>query len=197
MPRKAPKRASMMREGAAPRLRFPVTAEMIEKSKPNDSGHCMVALGLKAAIPHAAWVTADLATIRFTDIRTGMRYIYLTPASAQVALLDFDDGVLPEPFDVTASAAQIVEPKKVREARTKASPGKRQKATVSRGSSKQPVKVGGKAPKVGALRGGHTGRPRARILDKDGNVRAHVRTGRVRSFGLREMATRRGAYSKS
>lgn len=114
--------------GRAPQLNFPVTAEMIETAIPQDSAHCMIADGLKAAIPDARQVAVDLATIRYTDPRTGRRYIYLTPIPAQVALLDFDQGNKPNPFTVKAHAAQILltragpKEKKVVEPKKKAAP---------------------------------------------------------------------------
>jgi hypothetical protein len=92
----------------APKLDFPVTAEIIETSIPADSGHCMIADGLKAAVPHATDVSVDLATIRYTDRQARRRYVYLTPPEAQRALLDFDHGNKPEPFSIAAHAAQIV-----------------------------------------------------------------------------------------
>ena len=98
----------------APKLDFPVTAEMIDTAVPRDSSHCMIVDGLKAAFPYARKPTVDLATIRFTDPATGRRYIYLTPEHAQLALLNFDHGIKPEPFLVTGYAAQIVEARKRR-----------------------------------------------------------------------------------
>lgn len=98
--------------GRAPQLDFAVTAEMIENAIPQDSSHCMIADGLKTAIPHARQVAVDLAAIRYTDSRNGRRYIYLTPAPAQIALLRFDNGEKPGPFQVKMHAAQIIEPKR-------------------------------------------------------------------------------------
>lgn len=94
--------------GRAPQLNFPVTAEIIETAVPKDSAHCMIADGLKAAMPKATDVSVDLATIRFSDRESGRRYIYLTPPVAQVSLLKFDHGEKPEPFVVKAHAAQII-----------------------------------------------------------------------------------------
>lgn len=53
----------------------------------------MIADALKATLPHATHVMVDLATIRYTDREKGVRYTYLTPASAQQALLCFDQGM--------------------------------------------------------------------------------------------------------
>jgi hypothetical protein len=112
--------------GRAPQLNFPITDEMIETAIPKDSAHCMIADGLRAALPHAQQISVDLATIRYTDPRTGRRYIYLTPTPAQVALLDFDQGSKPKPFTVKAHAAQILltsaGPKKAGDPKKKAEP---------------------------------------------------------------------------
>lgn len=100
----------------APKLDVAVTTEIIAAAVPTDSGHCMIADAVKAAIPHASDVTVDLATIRYTDRHARRRYVYLTPPDAQDALLDFDNGILPAPFEVVAHAAQIrdLPPKKAK-----------------------------------------------------------------------------------
>lgn len=107
MPQNHPKRVT---GGAAPQLNFPVTDEQIATAVPTDSAHCMIADGLKAALPHARGVTVDLATIRYTDVRNGRRYIHLTPPEAQYALLQFDWGIKPKSFVVKNHAVQIIEP---------------------------------------------------------------------------------------
>jgi hypothetical protein len=69
----------------------------------------MIADAIKEAIPNAQSVAVDLVTIRWTDPVRELRYIYLTPRRAQLALIDFDRGVVPKPFDVQlAGAAQVV-----------------------------------------------------------------------------------------
>jgi hypothetical protein len=195
----------------APKLDFEVTAEVIERSIPAHSGHCMIADGLKAAMPHATDVSVDLATIRYTDRKARRRYVYLTPPDAQDALLDFDNGVRPEPFSVAAHAAQIRdlpaakpkkavkdkkipltksggdEPKdeKIPLTETPAEPSKRKMATVMNnpaGGGTVPIKVGGNLPAMGALAGGAGSH--------------NARTGRERRFGLRAMGRARRQLSE-
>jgi hypothetical protein len=69
----------------------------------------MIAEAIRLAVPNAQSVAVDLVTIRWTDPVRELRYIYLTPRLAQHALIDFDSGVEPRPFDVKlAGAAQVV-----------------------------------------------------------------------------------------
>jgi hypothetical protein len=164
---------------------------MIESALPENSAHCMIAEGVKAAYPKARRVSVDLATIRFTDPATNTRFIYLTPRPAQLALLDFDHGDHPEPFTVQASVAQVVAAKAsaakgTTEAAAKGPTGPAKKRTRKRavlientrsGSRRVPIKVGGNAPPMGVLaRGSGSNKPRA-----------GARTGQIRSFGLKAM----------
>lgn len=181
----------------APKLDFMVTPDVIETAIPKDSGHCMIADALKAAIPTARNVSVDLATIRFTDPKTGRRYIYLTPYPAQQALLDFDQGVPPEPFTVKTHAAQIIPPKPPKPPKPQpesaesgstptegASEPKRRPPRRAElvpnpaGGGSVPVKVGGSAPGMTALATGYIG---------NGEAREKLRSGRRREFGLKVM----------
>lgn len=174
----------------APALNFEVTAEHIATAVPKDSGHCMIADALAAAMPQATYVSVDLATIRWTDEAAGLRYIYLTPGRAQRALIAFDQGEKPEPFRVRAQAAQIVLTGAARRRRSaqyaeaKERSGKRPfqqafLATPSHGTadSSVPVKVGGETLPKGALQGGTAKR-------QDEPARQQQR-GKRREFGLR------------
>ena len=75
-----------------------VTQEMIDRAIPADSSHCMIADAVQATLPKAEFVAVDLATIRWSDRKKGLRYTFLTPRGAQWALVQFDQGVKPEPF---------------------------------------------------------------------------------------------------
>jgi hypothetical protein len=69
----------------------------------------MVAEAIRAAEPRFNHVSADLATIRFTDPRKGARYLFLTPPLAQQALINFDQGHKVEPFTfLLRRPAQVV-----------------------------------------------------------------------------------------
>src|SRR4029077_4496531 len=56
------------------------------------SGSCLVADAIKDQHPEFSSVKVDVATVRFTDKKQGVRYIYLTPASVAETLLAFDQG---------------------------------------------------------------------------------------------------------
>lgn len=91
----------------SPKLRLNVTDEIIAASKPRDSNHCMIADALKASYPDAKAVAVDLATIRFTDRGKGLRYTYLTPRIAQVHLVKFDQGILPDAYSFVLRGAHV------------------------------------------------------------------------------------------
>lgn len=74
-----------------------VTPEIVNVAIQRDSGHCVVADALKAAVPMARNVSVDLQTIRWTDLASRRRYIYLTPGPLQALLVNFDQGVKPDP----------------------------------------------------------------------------------------------------
>jgi len=90
------------------RVDVAVTPEVIETAVEGDSGHCMIADAVKAALPDARNISVDLQTIRFSDPKKRMRYVYLTPRMAQLALVDFDAGEKPEPFTFRLDRAHIV-----------------------------------------------------------------------------------------
>lgn len=73
-----------------------VTPELVNVAVQRDSGHCVVADALKTAVPSARNVSVDLQTIRWTDLASRRRYIYLTPGPLQVILVNFDQGIMPD-----------------------------------------------------------------------------------------------------
>jgi len=90
------------------RIAVNVTEELIDAAIPLDSSHCMIADAIKAAVPEARSVIVDLAAIRWTNSKEGKRYIYFTPGSVQDVLLQFDNGVKPQPFRfVLRAPAQV------------------------------------------------------------------------------------------
>jgi hypothetical protein len=91
--------AKKLRTFKAPVIRGKVTEEMILNAVRGNSGWCMVSVAVKAAAPWATHISSDLQTIRVTDPTKGLRYVYLTPRMAQNALIKFDQGKQPEPFD--------------------------------------------------------------------------------------------------
>jgi len=90
-----------------PRPRFQITQDIIDNACRQDSRHCMIAEAIKTQIPNASNVIVDIATIRFSDQKKGLRYIYLTPPIAQKALVDFDDGISITPFAFRVKTAQV------------------------------------------------------------------------------------------
>jgi len=162
------------RPGLNRRLEVEITEEVIAAAIKADSSHCMIADAIKAQVPGATRVSVDLQSIRFTDRKRGVRYLYLTPGLAQVSLLRFDQGETVEPFvlkaprpaQVTAAitARTTVDPdgKKVK----RESKPSRRKTVSKPNRGNVPVVIGGKLPPNGAL----------------SNAR-----GKVRSFGLRQL----------
>ena len=67
----------------------------------------MIAEAIKRAFPKASAVAVDISTCRFSDLSKGLRYVYLTPRTAQDAIVDFDEGLLPQPFKVKLRAPHV------------------------------------------------------------------------------------------
>lgn len=136
-----------------------VSQEIINAAIPKDSSHCIIADALRAAVPAARHVSVDLQTIRFTDPATSKRYVFLTPGPAQSVLVNFDQGVMPEPFLMRlGKPAQIV--KSGRTARDKGEtdahpnmpPGQRRRLrTRTDATQGHPQVLGGKLPPTAAL----------------------------------------------
>lgn len=94
---------------SSPKVRIVVDQQIIDNSTKRDSSHCMIAEAIKRTLPDARSIAVDLSTIRFTDPKQNLRYIYLTPRPGQIALIEFDRGNKPEPFSILLSrAARIV-----------------------------------------------------------------------------------------
>lgn len=91
----------------APRARLEITHELIDGAIPRDSSHCMIAEAVKMNFPDASHIAVDIQTIRFSDLKRGLRYTYLTPRVAQVCLIKFDQGFRPEPFGFQLRNGQV------------------------------------------------------------------------------------------
>jgi hypothetical protein len=92
----------------SPRVRVAVTAEHVATAIPRDSGHCMIADAVRDCVPGATNVAVDIQTVRFSDPAKGLRYVYLTPQVAAAALVDFDDGTAPAPFEFELRGAWVL-----------------------------------------------------------------------------------------
>lgn len=152
-----------------------VTDEIINSSIPRDSGHCVWADAIKAAVPTATRISVDLQTMAFTDPVSKRRYVYLTPARAQVDLVKFDQGIRPEPCVLRlGKPAQIRKSGTSRPAATSSPPLRELpedgKAVVVMEESNRaaPQILGGQLPPVAALSN---------------------RRGRRRTFGIRSTGT--------
>lgn len=84
-----------------------VTQELVDRAVQRDSHHCMIAEAIKEQNPHFARILVDLQTIRWTNTRTGKRYICLTPEEAAAKLVDFDQGRQIEPFAFAVKVVQV------------------------------------------------------------------------------------------
>jgi len=93
----------------SPRVYLNVTQDIIDKSTVKNSSHCVIAEAVKEAFSGARFVSVDLQTIRFTDPdpKRPYRYTYLTPRTAQVALVQFDQGHKIVPFNVQLRGGAI------------------------------------------------------------------------------------------
>jgi hypothetical protein len=117
---------------------------------------------VKEAYPNAQRISVDLQTIRFTDPERGVRYTYLTPRTAQVLLVKFDQGHDIEPLTVqlrsgsaTRSGARTPEQRegdRARKQRSNARVAARRRLAQSQGPGHAPIADGGSAtPPRGAL----------------------------------------------
>jgi hypothetical protein len=151
-------------------LRIEVTPEIIDTAVPANSGHCMISDAVKSAATRKSIrlgkVTTDLQTIRFSDLDKKVRYICFTPRVGQLALLQFDHGVKPEPFSFQLRPIQIIEQQHRERKATADKPGKGPSkptlATRDKHGTGVPVIIGGQAL---------------------------VSVGLRREFGLRQMGT--------
>ena len=154
----------------APRITAKVTKAIIEHAKIRNSTHCMIAMAIKDVRPDLTSVSVDLQTIRASDPKKRLRYSYLTPRDCQIALIEFDQGVVPEEFEFTISGTQahvtrmshrkqVQTPRdremaayarklerkfKVRRAKTQEPPTRAE--LVSQGETQLPRRVGGRLP---------------------------------------------------
>ena len=123
----------------------------------------MIAEAVKDSIPQTKSIAVDLATIRFTDKKTGDRYTYGTPYNAQEALVQFDAGQKPEPFKFRLQTLYQIRPKSNIPRRTP-SKAPKSKVIIDDRTTKNspspavaaPIKIGGRAAPKSIL--GHTRR---------------------------------------
>jgi hypothetical protein len=86
-----------------------ITKQRREKAVRSNSGGCLIADAIKETYPALTGVSVDMATVRVSDRKMGVRFIYLTPPAAQQMLLSFDQGWEPTVENLTIRrAVQIV-----------------------------------------------------------------------------------------
>lgn len=137
-----------------------VTQAIIDRAEEKNSNHCMIADAIRVALPDARAVSVDMATIRFTDPVRRQRYVYLTPRSVQLALIEFDQGEHTEPFNL-----RLVTPVQVTPVGAKTLPdGTRQRPSRAlqgivevSGGTARPTKLGGTLPPKDELNMGGSG----------------------------------------
>lgn len=90
-------------------MKICVAKSHIDNGVERDSHRCMIADAIKEKCPRAQYILVDLQSIRFSDPDKGLRYTYLTPPTAQSALLRFDAGdkaIRPFDFRLTKPATR-------------------------------------------------------------------------------------------
>lgn len=132
----------------APTLSFGVTQRRIDGAIRLDSGHCMIADGFKDAYPWAKSVSVDLQSIRASDPRSGLRYIWMTPHPIGQHLLDWDYGTKPKPFPVRlkGNTAIVIEMARGRAKKKGGRSPMPKKASFRKNGGSVPRRVGGKEP---------------------------------------------------
>jgi hypothetical protein len=90
-----------------PKIQLHVTQDIIDSAQARNSTHCLIAEALAVARPEAKNISVDLATIRYTDPKKGVRFTYLTPRTAQVCIVNFDQGKPSTPFSLQLRGAMV------------------------------------------------------------------------------------------
>jgi hypothetical protein len=89
----------------SPTLALTITADQYDRAIQSDSGACLIADAIKQQYPNLSSVSVDMATIRVSDRKRGLRFVYLTPPEAQHVLLSFDQGWANPTTDLTIKRA--------------------------------------------------------------------------------------------
>ena len=105
--KRKPKKARTMTAPRSPKLSITVDQKTIETAAIRNSSHCMIADAVKQSVPWASVVMVDLQSIRMTDKERGLRYSYLTPRHAQLALIKFDQGEKPRAFKMELAGGAV------------------------------------------------------------------------------------------
>jgi hypothetical protein len=90
-----------------PRRRITVTQEILDRACRANAHRCMIAEAIKEQVPGAQRVAVDLRTIRWSDPKKGLRYVYMVPPIAADALIRFDKGMSLRPFRFRLANAHV------------------------------------------------------------------------------------------
>ena len=82
----------------SPKRNITITQEILDRACRANSHRCMIAEAIKEQVPNAWRVNVDLRTIRWSDPKKGLRYVYMVPPIAADALIRFDTGASLRPF---------------------------------------------------------------------------------------------------
>jgi hypothetical protein len=184
-----PNNKGRVKYARSPIVNISVTPDLIGLSAKRDSSHCMIAEAIKLAVPGARFVSVDLQTIRFTDPEKPYRYTYLTPRRAQLALVDFDQGREPEPFDVRLRGGTVTK------SHSRRSPEQKEREAKARKASKPATENGPVVAKKRTILSPRHANSETSIPEINGGTTppmgalASVTTarGRRRQFGLRSL----------
>lgn len=91
-------------------LTIRVQKKNIDSAIARDSNKCAVADAIAEQYPRFSHISVDIATIRVSDQRRGLRSMYFTPPVIQKFILDFDQGnkASIKPFVTRCVAGQVV-----------------------------------------------------------------------------------------
>ena len=163
------------RRPKSPTLKLEITDELIDDAVPRDSSHCLWAEAVKVAFPDAKHVSVDIQTIRFTDPKRGLRYTYLTPRTAQIALVQFDQGIRPEPHSLQLRRGQVT--------RSGSAPSKRTSSPAEIAQKQAASQKGRDVLSKTTLRN----TDRTAVPDRVGGKTPPIAAGKRRAYGLRRL----------
>lgn len=166
-----------MKRPKSPSVRLEITQEIIADAVARDSSHCLWAEAVRVAYPEAQRVSVDIQTIRFSDPRKGLRYTYLTPRVAQVSLVQFDQGVLPEPHSVLLRRGQVT---RMAQKPSIDAPGKRKLTENELRQRRDAAEKGKKGLAKASVR-----KTSGAAIDRVGGRTPPIAAGRRRAYGLR------------
>jgi hypothetical protein len=163
-----------MNVGERPRqLTVEVTQEDIDKGIARDSTKCVIADAIRRQNPGFQRVSVDLATIRISDPKRGLRCLYFTPPSLQKIIIATDQGKKKDiqPCKARLVAGQVV-PIKTHTAKEKAKlrRGWKEKYSKKKAVAKKMLDMKGGGQKVPVISGGKL---------------PPIAPGSMRTFGLR------------